>query len=123
MLTLAYLVLIIVVMVKAIRYGRENETLTNITIVVGIITCILSAVFSFISYQYIAALFSIGLLVFTFFLKKMITFFVDDYDKKHQISVDVAERNQSVDDGLDDAFWNGDDRFKNDGEDFFQTHK
>lgn len=112
MLVLAYIILLVIVIVRALRYGKENETFTNVTVVVGMICSLVSVVYFFVKFNYILALLCIGLTVFTMFLKKIVRSFLDDYDARHQISVDVAERNQAIDDGLDDAFWNGEDRLK-----------
>ena len=91
---IAFVVMAIYVLARAIRFGEERPTLTNATVIVGIIAAavsILTAIFNF-NGNFIDFFLSVFCLIFTLLLKFIVRFFVNDFDKKHQISVNPDER-------------------------------
>lgn len=74
----------------AIRYGEEQKNDTKIAVIVGAVASVILFVRACLSplnnfWGYSLALLSIAL---TCLLKRIIRFFTDDFDKKHQIPVD-----------------------------------
>ena len=118
---IAFVVMAIYVLARAIRFGEERPTLTNATVIVGIVAAavsILTAIFNF-SGNFIDFFLSVFCLIFTLLLKFIVRFFVNDFDKKHQISVNTDEElyrfefeQENPDDYLDEnSRFNGE--FKN----------
>lgn len=77
----------------AIRFGEYDESYTKFTFFIGIGAFVVSFVCSCLSYKGVISVFLLPLLciLLTFFLKKIIMFFADDFDKKAQIKVDPDE--------------------------------
>ena len=115
---IVFVVLMIYVIGRAIRFGENRPTLTNVTSIIGIIAGVISVASSIVAVTYyrggfggfIAAVFC---LIFAFALKFIVRFFEDDFDKKHQISVnpdDAPYRFEFKQDNSDD-FLDEDSRF------------
>ncbi len=94
---IVFVVLLIYVIRRAVRFGENRPSLTNVASIVGIIAGVISVASSVIKSVYfetdvggfIAAVFC---LVFAFALRFIVRFFEEDFDKKHQISVNPDER-------------------------------
>lgn len=93
---IAFVVMLIYVVGRAIRFGENRPSLTNAASIVGIIAGVISVASSVVAVIYygggfggfIAAVFC---LVFAFALRFIVRFFEEDFDKKHQISVSPDE--------------------------------
>ncbi|MGN0670688.1 MAG: hypothetical protein ACI4JZ_09070 [Oscillospiraceae bacterium] len=93
---IVFVVLMIYVIGRAIRFGENRPKLTKAASIFGIITGIISVLASIISVVFyksgilrlVAAFFC---LAFAFALKHIVRFFEEDYDKKHQIPVNPDE--------------------------------
>lgn len=92
-----YCIMLINVLHKAIRFGENIPERTNQTFIFGLIAGIISVASSVAKLvlcghgagSLTAAAFC---LLFTFFLKRIVRFFEEDFDKKHQISVEADRK-------------------------------
>ena len=101
----------------AIRFGEYNEFYTKFTFFVGIGASVVTLVCTCLSYKGVIFEFLLPILCFllTLFLKRIIMFFADDFDKKAQIKVDpdeVFRENEEKD------FFDANDRFNGEFKDY-----
>ena len=121
---IVFVVMMIYVIGRAIKFGENSPALTNTTSIIGIIAGVISVASSVVKSVYFKAdvggfIAAVFCLVFAFALRFIVRFFEEDFDKKHQISVNPDERlyrfefeQENPDDFLDeDARFNG--KFKN----------
>lgn len=93
---IVFVVMMIYVIARAVRFGENRPQLTNAASIVGIVAGLISIAASVVKLSYfgrgvggfIAAVFC---LVFAFALRFIVRFFEEDFDKKHQISVNQDE--------------------------------
>ena len=117
---IVFVVLLIYVIGRAIRYGENRPPLTNATSIVGIVAGVISVASSVVTVIYYRGGFggfiaTVFCLVFAFALRFIVRFFEEDYDKKHQIPVNPDDtpyrfefQQESSDDFLDeDSRFNG----------------
>ena len=117
---IVFVVLLIYVIGRAVRFGENRPSLTNAASIVGIIAGVISVASSVVKSIYFKAdvggfIAAVFCLVFAFALRFIVRFFEEDFDKKHQISVNPDERlyrfefeQENPDDFLDeDARFNG----------------
>lgn len=120
-----FVVLMIYVIGRAVRYGENCPSLTNAASIVGIIAGVISVVSSVVAVIYyrggfgglIAAVFC---LVFAFALKYIVRFFEEEFDKKHQIPVNPDDTPYRFDFKLDisDDFLDEKSRFNGEFKDY-----
>lgn len=93
---IVFVVMMIYVIARVIRFGENRPQLTNAASIVGIVAGLISIAASVVKLSYfgrgvggfIAAVFC---LVFAFALRFIVRFFEEDFDKKHQIPVNPDE--------------------------------
>ena len=93
---IVFVVMMIYVIGRAIKFGENSPALTNATSIIGIIAGVISVASSVVKSVYFetdvggffAAVFC---LVFAFALRFIVRFFEDNYDKKQQIPVNPDE--------------------------------
>lgn len=105
--TVIYCIMLIYVIRRAIRFGENIPERTHKTFILGLVAGTLSlasAIFKMAVYSrgvgsLTAAAFC---LLFTFFFKRIVCFFEEDFDKKHQISVESDSKIYGFSQGIDE---------------------
>ncbi|MGN0639676.1 MAG: hypothetical protein ACI4JT_01865 [Oscillospiraceae bacterium] len=93
---IVFVVMMIYVIGRAVRFGENRPALTNAASIVGIVAGLISIASSVVKLSYfgrgVGGFFSAAFcLAFAFALKFIVKFFEEDFDKKHQIPVNPDE--------------------------------
>lgn len=117
-----FIVMTVIVLKDAIRFGAENVKFTNATAVIGAFAAAVLALCNILSgsRNYYDFLLPALCLLFALFLKPIVRFFMDDFDKKHQIEVQRDEKIHEYNSNLENPkdFFDEDKRFNGKFKDF-----
>lgn len=109
--SIVFIIMMIYVLRRVIRFGENDPKRTHITSRIGIAAGIISTICGIFSVVYhrgkgIGGLFATAFcIIFAIKLEKIVKYFEDDFDKKHQISVEPDDQiysfSQKVDENAD----------------------
>lgn len=110
-----FIVMTVFVLRNAVRFGAEDLQFINVTIGVGVFAAVVLTLCGILSgsKNYWTFLLPMICLLFAVLLKPIVRFFVEDFDKKHQIEVQRDEKIHEYSSGLEDPndFFDEDKRF------------
>ncbi len=86
----AFIIMLIMVLRRAVRFGDENKTFTNATVGVGALASVVEFVITCLNYKGLIWEFALAFLciVMTLLLKAIVRRFIEDFDQRNQIKVD-----------------------------------